>query len=50
MLYDSVFSDIGGGPVYPGKAPTYKVTNPTLGMNLDLSGHSVIQGKFNFVG
>lgn len=48
MLYNSVFSDIGGGPVYPGKAPTYKVNNPSLGMNLDLSGKSVIQGKFSF--
>ena len=50
MLHNSVFSDIGGGPMYPGKAPTYKVNNPTLGMNLDLSGKSVIQGKFRFDG
>ncbi len=49
MLYNSVFSDIGGGPMYPGKAPTYKVNNPALGINLELSGKSVIQGKFKFV-
>ena len=49
MLYKSVFSDIGGGPMYPGKAPTYKVNNPALGINLNLSGKSVIQGKCTFV-
>jgi len=48
MLYKSVFSDIGGGPMYPGKAPTYKVNNAALGINLDLSGKSVIQGRFFF--
>ena len=51
MLYNSVFPGyIGGGPMYPGKAPTYKVNNAALGINLDLSGHSVIQGKFSFKG
>lgn len=49
MLYNSVFSDIGGGPMYPGKAPTYRINRPELGINLNLSGHSVIQGEFNFV-
>jgi len=48
MLYNGVFSDIGGGPMYPGKAPTYKLNNAALGINLDLSGKSVIQGRFFF--
>ncbi len=50
MLHNSVFSDVGGGPVYPGKAPTYRINRADLGIDLNLSGRSVIQGKFNFVG
>ena len=50
MLHDSVFSSIGGGPAYVGKAPIYKVTNEALGINVDLTNHSVIGGKFHFVG
>ena len=50
MLYNSVFSSSGGGPVYAGKAPTYKVTNPALGLNVNLSDHNVVQGDFIFEG
>ena len=45
MLYVSGFSGMGGWPMYPGKAPAYKVNIPFLGKNLDLSGKSVIQGR-----
>ena len=48
MLHNSVFSSSGGGPAYVGKAPTYKVTNQALDMNVDLSGHNVVQGDFVF--
>ena len=48
MVHNSVFSSIGGGPAYVGKAPVYKVTNQALGINVDLSDHSVLQGKFVF--
>ena len=48
MLYNSVFSSVGGAPVYAGKAPTYKVTNSALGINVDLSDHNVVQGNFLF--
>ena len=50
MLHNSVFSSIGGGPAYVGKAPTYKVSSATLGMHVDLSGHNVVQGNFLFEG
>ena len=50
MLHNSVFSSIGGAPAYAGKAPTYKVTNQALGMDVNLSGHNVIQGDFVFEG
>ena len=50
MLYNSVFSSSGGGPVCAGKAPTYKVTNPALGLNVNLSDHNVVQGDFIFEG
>ena len=48
MLHNSVFSSSGGGLAYVGKAPTYKVTNQALDMNVDLSGHNVVQGDFVF--
>ena len=48
MVHNSVFSSIGGGPAYVGKAPVYKVTSQALGINVDMSDHSVIQGKFVF--
>ena len=50
MLHNSVFSSSGGGPAYVGKAPTYKVTNQALGMDVNLSGHNVVQGNFLFEG
>ncbi len=48
MLYNSVFSSIGGAPAYAGKAPTYRVTHQALGMNVNLRDHNVVQGKFVF--
>ncbi len=48
MLHNSVFSSIGGAPAYAGKAPTYKVTNKALGMNVNLTDHNVVQGDFVF--
>ena len=48
MLHSSVFSSTDGGPAYVGKAPVYKLTNQALGLNVNLSGHSVIQGRFTF--
>ena len=48
MLYNSVFSSIGGAPAYVGKAPTYKITSPALGLNVNLSDHNVVQGNFLF--
>ena len=35
-LHDSAFSTIPGSPAYVGKAPSYKVTNAALDMNVDL--------------
>jgi hypothetical protein len=49
-LHDSAFSTIPGSPAYVGKAPSYKVTNAALGMDVDLKDHNSIQGDFHFVG
>ncbi len=49
-LSDSAFSTIPGSPAYLGNAPSYKVTNPALGMNVDIKGHNSVQGDFHFVG
>ena len=48
MLHNSVFSSVGGAPVYVGKAPIYKVNRPELGINVDMSDHNVVQGNFPF--
>ena len=48
-LSDSAFSSIPGSPAYVGKAPSYKVTNAALGMNVDLKDHNSVQGDFHFV-
>lgn len=49
-LSDSAFSTIPGSPAYVGKAPSYKVTNAALDMNVDLKDHNSVQGDFHFVG
>lgn len=49
-LTDSAFSTIPGSPAYLGKAPSYKVNNPALDMNVDLQGYNSVQGDFHFVG
>jgi hypothetical protein len=47
-LQDSVFSTIPGGVAYVSKASTYKAKVPSLGFNINLSGHNAIQGHFLF--
>lgn len=49
-LCDSVFSTVPGSPAYLGRAPSFKVTNRALGMDVDLKNHSAIEGQFHFVG
>lgn len=44
------FSTIPGSPAYVAKAALYRVDNPTLGINLNLSNHNAIQGLFRFQG
>jgi hypothetical protein len=33
-----------------GKAPTFKMANATLGVNVDIQNHNAIQGSFLFEG
>lgn len=47
-LYDTCFSFKPGAPAYPGKAGRYRVSCPSLGMNLEMEGHSSVQGYFSF--
>jgi hypothetical protein len=47
-LYDTVFSFREGAPAFPGKAATYRVTCPSLGMELEMRQHNAIQGAFSF--
>jgi len=47
-LSDSVFTTIPGSPAYVGKASKYKATAPSLGINVDLTGHNAVQGSFRF--
>jgi hypothetical protein len=49
-LVGTVFSTIAGAPAYVSKASQYKVKEPRLAFNIDLSGHNAIQGKFRFEG
>jgi hypothetical protein len=48
-LHDSAFSTIPGSAAYIGKAPSFKVNDVSLGMIVDLVGHSSVQGEFHFV-
>ena len=47
---DTVFSTIPGSPAYVSRAPSYKANVPALGIDVDLQGHSAVQGHFEFVG
>lgn len=47
-LHDAAFSVIRNAPAYAGFAPKMKVSCPGLGLNLDLQGHSSVQGQFLF--
>lgn len=38
-----------GLPAYVGKAPTFKMSAPNLGLNLDLQNHSAVQSGFRYV-
>lgn len=49
-LHDTAFSTIPGAPAYVSKASRYRVQEPRLGFNIDLSGHNAIQGTFKFLG
>jgi hypothetical protein len=45
-LVDSIFSNIPGSPAYVSKASEFRMTQPELGIDLNLSGHNAIQGFF----
>jgi hypothetical protein len=45
-LVESIFSTIPGSPAYVSKAPRFKMVQPEIGVDLDLSGHNAIQGTF----
>ncbi len=47
-LHDAVFSVIPGAPAYVGQAPSYKVNCEALSINIELQGHSSVQGQFLF--
>lgn len=47
-LHDAAFSVIRNAPAYVGQAPKFKASSPALGLNLDLQGHSSVQGQFLF--
>ena len=47
-LHESIFSTIPGSPAFVGKAPVYRNRHPELGIDVDLSGHNAIQGRFAF--
>ena len=48
-LVESVFSTIPGSPAFVSKASHYRSAVPSLGINLELSGHNAVQGTFHFV-
>jgi hypothetical protein len=45
-LIDSIFSTIPGSPAYVAKASRFRLVQPEIGIDLDLSGHNAIQGRF----
>lgn len=45
-LVESIFSTIPGSPAYVSKATRFKMVQPEIGVDLELSGHNAIQGTF----
>jgi hypothetical protein len=45
-LVESIFSTIPGSPAYVGKASRFRMLQPEIGVDLDLTGHNAIQGHF----
>ena len=45
-LVESIFSTIPGSPAYVSKATRFRMVQPEIGVDLDLSGHNAIQGTF----
>jgi hypothetical protein len=45
-LVESIFSTIPGSPAYVAKASRFRMFQPELDMDVELSGHNAIQGKF----
>ncbi|WP_435102482.1 DUF1326 domain-containing protein [Arhodomonas sp. AD133] len=48
QLVESVFSTIPGSPAFVGKALTFRMRSPRLGLDVDLRDHNAIQGDFHF--
>jgi hypothetical protein len=45
-LVESIFSTIPGSPAYVSKASRFRMSQPELGIELELAGHNAIQGFF----
>ncbi|MGK9166849.1 DUF1326 domain-containing protein [Inquilinus limosus] len=45
-LVESIFSTIPGSPAYVAKATRFRMEQPEIDVDLDLSGHNAIQGHF----
>lgn len=45
-LVESIFSTIPGSPAYVAKASRFKMVQPEIGVDLELTGHNAIQGEF----
>jgi hypothetical protein len=45
-LMESIFSTIPGSPAYVSKASRFRMVQPEIGVDLELSGHNAIQGEF----
>jgi hypothetical protein len=49
-LVESIFSTIPGSPAYVSKAGRFKMVQPEIGVDLELTGHNAIQGEFRLQG
>lgn len=47
-LNESAFSTIPGSPAYVSKATRFRLSEPALGIDIDLRDHNAIQGVFRF--
>jgi hypothetical protein len=45
-LVESLFSTIPGSPAYVAKASRFRMAEPEIGIDLDITGHNAIQGHF----